>query len=184
MYIENNETSFQLSFLTFDLVFDLLQLDSQLHIPSLASNHKQMCTVMHELYWIQHWLIYSHYIFSDHKVGASVGGSGSCSAERLAIAVIIPSIVFGAAGFFVGFLVSRKCTPHKPKNNERYNEESNHKKMENTYSGDPNQYVTSPPVQGGKIKIYHNPTKQCNLKVPNGSVEAIVETHKDNKVYV
>jgi hypothetical protein len=114
-------------------------------------------------------------------VGASVGGAGSCSAEKLAIAVIIPSIVFGAIGFFVGFIVSRKCVQQKP-NNRHY--EENHKKTENTYSVDPNKYVTSPPLQGGQIKIYHNPTKQCNLKVPNGSVEAIVETHKDNKVYV
>ncbi|KAK2157808.1 hypothetical protein LSH36_184g07027 [Paralvinella palmiformis] len=119
----------------------------------------------------------------EAKLGASVGGISSCSAEKLAIAVVIPSLVFGIAGFFIGYLVSSRCVPSK--STGKHYKDGHHTKAENTYSQDPAKaYVTSPPFPSGKVKIYHNPTKQCNIKVPNGSVEAIIETHKDNKVYV
>ena len=101
----------------------------------------------------------------------------------MAIAVVIPSLVFGIAGFLIGYLVSSRCV--KPKSEGKHYQDSNLKKAENTYSQDPAKtYVTSPPFPSGKVKIYHNPTKQYNNKVPNGSVEAVIETHKDNKVYV
>ena len=115
----------------------------------------------------------------------SIGSTGRCAAEKIAIAVIIPSIIFGLLGFFAGFIVSRRCFKENKHRQNNFAAEENHKKVENPYSQEPaHKYVTTPPLQMSKVKIFHNPTKQCNLKVPNGSVEAIVESHKDNNVYV